>query len=222
MKPNVMIAGSTGLVGSELLKLLSGNEFYKTIVLPVRKKTENSAGKIAMHVVDFSDLENFDPVINIRDLYICLGTTRKKAGGKTGFFKVDHDYVLNIAKWAKQNGVERVCLISSIGANPKSSSFYLKTKEKIEQELIALGFRYLCIVRPSLLLGKRKEFRWAEAISAKVFPAFSILMVGKLKKYRAVKAETVAAAMFHFTTTMKEPLLIVVSDKISDLETTLR
>ncbi|MBE0663372.1 MAG: NAD-dependent epimerase/dehydratase family protein [Bacteroidales bacterium] len=220
MKPNAMIAGSTGLVGSELLKLLSGKDYYETIVLPVRKKTENSAGNIAMHVVDFSDLENFDPGIKIRDLYICLGTTQKKGGGKAGFFKVDHDYVLNIAKWARQSGVERVCLISSIGANPKSSSFYLKTKGKIEQELTALGFSHLCILRPSLLLGKREEYRWAEAISAKVFPLFSFLMVGMLKKYRAVKADKVAAAMFQFTNTMKEPLVIVESDKISDLETT--
>lgn len=214
MKPNTLIAGSTGLVGTELLSLLSSNGYYDELHLLVRRKAGHAKPGIFHHLVDFSDLQSLKPGKPISDVYICLGTTQKKAGGKAGFYKVDHDYVLNIAKWAKEKGVERVCLISSIGANPKSSSFYLKTKGKIEQELIALGFRHLCIVRPSLLLGKREEYRWAEAISAKLFPVFSFLMVGKLKKYRAVKAEKVAKAMFYFTTGLNDNLLIAENDKI--------
>jgi uncharacterized protein YbjT (DUF2867 family) len=217
MKPNALLAGSTGLVGKELLSLLSSNGYYEELHLMVRRKTGQGEPGIIHHLVDFLNLQSFSPGKPIRDVYICLGTTQKKAGGKAGFFKVDHDYVLNVAKWAKENGVERVCLISSIGANHKSSSFYLKTKGKIEQELIALGFNNLCIVRPSLLLGKREEYRWAEEISAKLFPALSFLMVGKLKKYRAVKAAKVAAAMFHFTTGLNEPLLIAENDKIIEV-----
>ena len=217
MKPNALLAGSTGLVGTELLSLLSSNGYYEELHLMGRRKTGQDEPGIIHHLVDFSNLQSFNTGKPIRDIYICLGTTQKKAGGKAGFFKVDHDYVLNVAKWAQENGVERVCLISSIGANPKSSSFYLKTKGKIEQELIALGFRHLCIVRPSLLLGKRQEYRWAEAISAKLFPALSFLMVGKLKKYRAVKAEKVAEAMFYFTTGLNKPLLIAENDKIIEV-----
>lgn len=217
MKPNTLLAGSTGLVGTELLSLLSSNGYYEELHLMVRRKTAQDKPGIVHHLVDFSNLQSFSPGKPIDDVYICLGTTQKKAGGKAGFYKVDHDYVLNVAKWAKENGVERVCLISSIGANPKSNSFYLKTKGKIEQELIALGFRHLCIVRPSLLLGKRQEYRWAEAISAKLFPVFSFLMIGKLKKYRAVKAEKVAEAMFYFTTGLNEPLLIAENNKILEV-----
>ena len=217
MKPNALMAGSTGLVGTELLSILSSNGYYEELHLMVRRKTGQDKPGIIHHLVDFSNLQSFSPGKPIRDVYICLGTTQKKAGGKAGFFNVDHDYVQNVAKWAKGYGVERVCLISSIGANPNSTSFYLKTKGKIEQELIALGFRHLCIVRPSLLLGKREEYRWAEEISAKLFPVFTFLMVGKLKKYRAVRADKVAAAMFHFTTGLNEPLLIAENDKISDL-----
>lgn len=217
MKHNALIAGATGLVGKELLTLLAAQQYYGSIHLPVRRPTDNLPAGVHSHQVDFSNLEGFDPGLVIRDVYICLGTTQKKAGGKSGFFKVDHDYVLNVARWAKQSGAERVCFISSIGADPESRSFYLKTKGKVEQDLITFGFKHLCIVRPSLLLGKREEYRWAEALSAKLFPLFSFMMVGKLKKYRAVKAEKVAGAMFHFTITMREPLLIAESDKISSL-----
>jgi len=218
MKPNALIAGSTGLVGKEMLALLSSNRYYDEIHLPVRTKTGHEKPGIHHHLVDFSNLDSFDPGKPIRDVYICLGTTQKKAGGKTGFFKVDHDYVLNLAKWARKHGAERVCLISSIGANPGSGSFYLKTKGKIEQELINLGFGHLCIVRPSLLLGKRDEYRWAEALAAKIYPVFTFLLVGKLRKYRSVKAEKVAGAMFHFTTNLTEKLLIVESDGINELK----
>ena len=217
MKQNAVIAGASGLVGKELLTLLAANKYYGSIHLPVRRPMDNLPAGVHSHQVDFSILEGFDPGVAIRDVYICLGTTQKKAGGKSGFFKVDHDYVLNLARWAKQIGSERLCLISSIGANTKSSSFYLKTKGKVEQELMVLAIKHLCIVRPSLLLGKRDEYRWAEEISAKLFPVFSFLMVGKLKKYRAVKAEKVAEAMFHFTTGMNEPLLIAENDKILEV-----
>lgn len=218
MKPNALLAGSTGLVGSELLSLLSSNGYYHELHLLVRRKTGQPNPGIVQHLVDFSDLQTFSPGKPICDVYICLGTTQKKAGGKAGFFKVDHDYVLNVAQWAKENGVEKVCLISSIGANPKSSSFYLQTKGKIEQELIALGFKHLCIVRPSLLLGKREEHRWAEALAAKIYPVFTFLLVGKLRKYRAIKAEELAGAMFHFTTNLTEKLLMVESDGINYLK----
>jgi uncharacterized protein YbjT (DUF2867 family) len=217
MKPNALMAGSTGLVGTELLSILSSNGYYEELHLMVRRKTGQDKPGIVHHLVDFSNLQSFSPGKPIRDVYICLGTTQKKAGGKSGFFKVDHDYVLNVARWAKQIGAERLCLISSIGANPKSSSFYLKTKGKVEQELMALDYKHLCIVRPSLLLGKRDEYRWAEALATKIYPVFTFLLVGKLKKYRAVKAEKVAEAMFHFTTGMNEPLLIAENDKILEL-----
>jgi uncharacterized protein YbjT (DUF2867 family) len=217
MKHNAIIAGATGLVGSKLLELLTANKYYKSIHLPVRKPIDNLPAGTILHKVDYANLEGFNPGAEIRDVYICLGTTQKKAGGKEGFYVVDHDYVMNLAKWAKSQGVERVCIISSIGANHKSSSFYLKTKGEVEKELIALGFKHLFIVRPSLLLGKREEYRWAEALAAKIYPALSFMLLGKLKKYRAVKAEKVAQAMFHFTTVMNEPLLIAENDKILDL-----
>jgi len=217
MKPNALIAGSTGLVGNELAKLLTMNEYYGSLHLPVRKFPEVGTLPAKYQLIDYSALHNFDIAEQVRDVYICLGTTQKKAGGRTGFYLVDHDYVLNLATWALQNGAERVCLVSSVGANSNSASYYLKTKGKAEQDLISLGFKHTCIVRPSLLLGNRNERRWAEELATKIYPALTFMLVGKLKKYRAVNAAQVARAMFHFTTTMKESLMIAESDRISDI-----
>jgi len=220
MKPNALIAGSTGLVGGELAKLLTSNGYYGSVHLPVRKIPGAGTLPAKYQIIDYSAIHDFEVHEPVRDVYICLGTTQKKAGGRAGFYLVDHDYTLNLATWALQHGAERICLISSIGANPRSASFYLKTKGRIEQDIISLGFEHTCIIRPSLLLGKRSEYRWAEEVAAKIYPALSFMLVGKLKKYRAVKARQVALAMFHFLTTMTEPLLIAESDKISDIEHT--
>lgn len=215
MKPNALIAGSTGLVGSELLKILVGSGYYASIHLPVRQLTAHNHENVVSHQVDFLNLEQFEPDVPIRDVYICLGTTQKKAGGKAGFYKVDHDMVVNLATWAANHKtVERLCMISSVGAHPASSSFYLRTKGQVEEEVKAMQFKHLCIVRPSLLLGKRNEFRLAEALGAAIFPLFSILLLGRFKKYRAVKATQVAEAMFRFTTSMQEKVLVIEGERI--------
>ena len=215
MEVNALIAGSTGLVGNELLKLLVHSGLYSSIHLPVRRDLISAHQHIHYHKVDLLKLDKFNPGVSIRDLYICLGTTHKKAGGKAGFYQVDHDMVMHLAHWAKNQHAERVCIISSIGANPAGNSFYLQTKGRVERELINLDFSHLCILRPSLLLGKREERRWAEDIAARVYPALAFLLTGKLRKYRAVKAEKVAEAMFYFTTNMTEKLLIIESDRIN-------
>lgn len=217
MKPNALIAGSTGLVGSELLNLLVGIDYYAGIHLPLRSEVPQTSENVVSHLVNFLNLEQFDPGVPIRDVYICLGTTQKKAGGKAGFYKVDHDMVISLARWAASNkSVERLCVISSVGANPKSPSFYLRTKGQVEAEIRAMGLKHLCIIRPSLLLGKRKEFRLAEAIGAAIYPLVTFFMVGQFKKYRAVKATHVAEAMFRFTTTMQEKFLTVEGDRIGN------
>jgi uncharacterized protein YbjT (DUF2867 family) len=218
MKTNALIAGSSGLVGSELLKLLSSSAYYSSVHLLVRKSTEPSSPEVIQHSVDFFDLEKFNPGISCRDVYICLGTTHKKAGGRAGFYKVDHDIVMNVARWAKAHGAERLSIVSSIGADAGSRSFYLKTKGQVEEELQALGFRQLIILRPSLLLGNRQEYRWAEALAAKIYPLFTFALQGRLKKYRAVQASKVAEAMFHLIKERQEGVRVMESDEINDLK----
>ena len=82
-----------------------------------------------------------------------------------------------------------------MGADKNSSNFYLKVKGDVENDLARLKFKNLIIVRPSMWLGDRKEFRLGELIGKKIMKGLSFLFVGKLKKYKAIEAATVAKAM---------------------------
>ena len=124
-----------------------------------------------------------------------LGTTIKKAGSQDAFRKVDYNYALNAASLARKAGAKACILMSAIGASPKSSVFYSRVKGELEEAIRALGFSYLSIYQPSLLLGQRQEHRTAEGLGMAVMPVANRALVGPLRKYRAIEAETIAAAM---------------------------
>ena len=186
------VFGSTGLIGSSILRLLSQNKEYQKIYSYTRKKQESELEKVENIEIN-SDA--FVLAQGIDDVFVCLGTTMKKAGSKEEFSKVDLHLVVNIAKQAKASNAKHFIVVSSIGADPNSSNFYLKTKGEMEEEVKKLDFEYCGIVRPSLLLGKRKEFRLGEKLGIIVFNIFSFIFVGKLKKYKGIKAEDVAKSM---------------------------
>ncbi|HCY00506.1 MAG TPA: hypothetical protein DG754_10235, partial [Bacteroidales bacterium] len=132
---------------------------------------------------------------NIDTAYCCLGTTIKKAGSKEAFLEVDLELVVDFANKAKEAGVKRFAVVSSIGANAKSKNFYLNTKGKVEEQLKAIGFKRLVIVQPSLLLGKRNEKRFGEDMGKVLYSVFKFIFIGPLKKYRGIQALDVAKAM---------------------------
>jgi uncharacterized protein YbjT (DUF2867 family) len=191
MKASIII-GSTGLIGSKLHEILSSNPNQTKLHLVSRKAPSNLGNK-SVHI----PIENGSYSIpsNINYAFCCLGTTMKKAGSKDAFRKVDFDMVVDFAQKAKAAGIERFAVVSSIGADPKSKNFYLKTKGQVEEELKEVGFTRLVIVRPSLLLGKRNERRIAEDIGKILYNIFSFLFIGPLKKYKGIKDEDVAKAM---------------------------
>jgi len=134
-------------------------------------------------------------IFHVDVLVCCLGTTIKKAGSQDAFRKVDYSYALNAARLAKEAGAKACILMSAIGASPKSSVFYSRVKGELEEAIRALGFSYLSIYQPSLLLGQRQEHRTAEGLGMAVMPVANRALVGPLRKYRAIEAETIAAAM---------------------------
>lgn len=119
----------------------------------------------------------------------------RSAGSKEAFHKVDFTYVVQTAAFASRNGVQQFLVVSSLGANPASRSFYLRVKGEMEDALRKLPFSSLHIFRPSLLLGNRREFRVGERVGLIAMRAVSFAMVGNLKRYRAIEARTVAKAM---------------------------
>lgn len=146
-------------------------------------------------MTDFDDLTLSLKDIRVEDIFCCLGTTIKKAGSQQAFRQVDFTYPLELAKWGRASGAKRYFLVSSIGANPVSRVFYNRVKGEIERAVGALGFECFYVLRPSLLLGKRNEFRPGERLAQIIMPIVRPLLRGKKKKYRAIHAETVARAM---------------------------
>jgi uncharacterized protein YbjT (DUF2867 family) len=214
---NALIVGATGLVGKELTARLVKSNYYNSLHIVGRHSYFLEHPKIHSYTIDFDQFETFKTDALIHDVYICLGTTMKKAGSKENFRKVDHDYVFTIAQWAKNNRIEKLAFISSMGANPYSSNFYLRTKGEIENALIGLEFPRLILFRPSLLLGKREEFRFAENMGKWLANILNPVLKWLAKNYQPVKASQVADAMFRLTLNASNAVQIIENKDIITL-----
>ena len=189
--------------------------YFEKIKIFVRKQLSITHPKLEQCVIDFDAISNYHDLIKGDFLFCCIGTTIKKAGSKEAFIKVDYTYPLEFAKIAKQNGVEKFLLISSIGADSAASNFYLKVKGDIEKALEKLNFEYLVILRPSMLLGDRKEFRFGEAFGKVVMKLFSFAFFGRLKKFKAIEASIVAKSMVQISKLELRGVNVFLSDDIS-------
>ncbi len=188
-----VVIGATGLVGEHLIRLLENDKRFTDVIALVRSSRPNTHSKT--HYIAF-DFENMDAGKIHGDILFCaLGTTIKKAGSQEAQFKIDHTYNLKAAECAIHNGIKVIAHVSSIGADPKSRNFYLRTKGKLEEDLSKLGFDRAIVVRPSFILGNRKEFRFGEKIGIVLMRILTPLMIGKLKRYAGVHAEKIARCM---------------------------
>ncbi len=191
-----LIVGATGLVGGYCLQTLLNDPSYSEVTALVRKTLLVKHRKLKEAITPFDkSLERTLSTINAQDIYCCLGTTIKKAGSQEAFKKVDFSLVVKIAALMKKQGAEQFIVISAIGASKDSKVFYSRTKGEMEEALKGLEYPCLRIVRPSLLLGPRKEFRFGERMSIIMSPFWKLCLVGSLKKYKPVQAESVARFM---------------------------
>ncbi len=188
-----IIAGSTGLIGGNIIKVLS-NKKLSAIAL-TRRTIPNLPANITEMIIDFDAFEKNGSLPDCNNVFICLGTTIKTAGSQENFRKVDIDYCLSIAKKSKESGAETLSLISCIGANSSSKNFYLRTKGEVEESIQSLGFSTVNIFRPSFLVGDRSEKRLAEKIAIKLAKIMDLFLIGTASKYRSVKAESLAKTM---------------------------
>ena len=188
MNKTVTLFGSTGLIGSEVLKLLINDNYFENINIISRKKISLDSKKIKNFTINFSNLEDYKKVISKDQIVIAsIGTTQSKVNfNKSEYRKVDYDILLNIAKACKSGKASSFSFVSSAGANEKSKNFYLGLKGEIENSIMQLGLNTCLIFRPSLLLGKRNEFRFGEILAQKIMPLFSFLMKAEYKPIKAV------------------------------------
>ena len=190
-----LLFGSSGLVGGHLLNQLIKDNNYSKIKLFVRSISEITDSKVEIIKTDFNNLENHKEDIKGDDCFFCIGTTKKNSPNKDEYKKVELDIPREIAKIAKSNLVNSFIFVSALYANPKSSGDYVRFKGLVEEELKELNFPKLGIMRPSFLIGNRKEKRASETIGIFVFKLLSPLLLGPLKKMKPIHSETVARAM---------------------------
>ena len=211
-----LLFGSSGLVGSHVLSQLISNNNYSKIKLFARSTINVSDPRIEIIQTDFKNLENHREDIKGDDCFFCIGTTKKNSPDKNEYKRVELEVPKQVAQIAKSNSVNSFVFISSGYADPKSSGDYLKFKGEVEEELKRLNFQKLGIMRPSFLLGDRKEKRIGEKIGIFVFKLLSPLFLGPLKKMKPIHSATVAKAMITITQN-KVSKTIFESDEIADL-----
>ena len=192
MSNTAVIAGASGLVGQECLRLLLNR--YPSVTSLVRKPTGRQHLRLIERRIDFDRIDTIE-IPRGAHVYSALGTTIKKAGSEAAFRLEDFDYQKMLAARAAAAGGARFMLVSSVGANKASSNFYLRVKGELEEAIAKMPLEAALFFRPSVLIGDREEKRRGEGIGIVVARALSFMLAGPLRKYRAIPAGTVAEAM---------------------------
>jgi uncharacterized protein YbjT (DUF2867 family) len=208
--PRVWLAGATGLVGREVVTALLEDRAFSAVVTLVRRASGLTHPKLDERLVDFESLESALSGQSAEIAICCLGTTIKQAGSQANFRRVDYDYVLAFAKAARAAGVQHFMVITALGADVSSLTFYNRVKGELEAAVKELSFPALTIARPSLLLGKRSEFRLGERLFtpiAKLLPA----------KMRGIEAHTVARALVLLARAPAKGTRVVPSEELQRL-----
>lgn len=190
-----LIAGSTGLIGNQLLSLLLNDDSYSVVKAISRKPLDFNHPKLENIVLDFDQMAQHSGQLKADDVFCCLGTTIKKVKTKEKFRQVDFDYPLTLARISKANGARQYLLVSALGADKKSSIFYNQVKGEVEEAIGEVGFASFQIFRPSLLMGDRQESRSGEETGKVFFKYFGFLVP---KKYKGIDSIKVACAMQAF------------------------
>ena len=191
-----LVIGSTGLIGKKLIFELAKKD--SEVIAIARRSISNLPENVSLLDINFDDFLENGSFPSCDHIYICLGTTIKKAGSQSEFKKVDFDYCVSFAKKAREAGATKISLVSSVGANPYVKNFYLKTKGEVEEEIKKIDFHYINIFRPSLLLGSREENRFLEKIGQNLSPFINLFLIGFLRKYRSIKSSNVAYCMANY------------------------
>lgn len=218
-KRAAVVVGSTGAIGRQLLPLVvASGRFDKVIVLHHRPTPYGQLPKVDERIVDFVRLPALQPGEDLEAVFCCVGTTQRKAGSTEAFQAVDRDLPIGLARWAADNNATTFVGISSVDANSGARSVYLHTKGQMEAGVAGAGLRSTYLLRPSLLAGERDEYRLAERIGNRVLAAIGPLMIGPVRKYRAVHTKTVAKAMLACAERATPGVHIVESDQLQHLD----
>jgi uncharacterized protein YbjT (DUF2867 family) len=211
-----IVLGGTGLTGSLLIKRLLADDSYACIKLFSRKASVYKSEKIEEFIGDVIQLEHFKDDFTADEVFCCIGTTSSKTKDRSVYKAIDFGIPFAAARLAGENKIPTFLVVSSMGANTSSRIFYSRTKGEMEQAVLGEKIPHTYILRPSLIVGKRTERRFGESVGAVVLKLANVFLVGSMKKYRAIEADCIAAAMIQLAKV--RPLSgIVISDELQEL-----
>ena len=206
----LLLVGATGLVGQSVLQMALTDKRVATVIAPTRRGLP-VAPRLVNPLVDFERLQEDADWWKADAVICCLGTTIRVAGSQEAFYKVDHDYPLQVAKLALRQGASAYALNSALGADANSRVFYSRTKGELERDLTALGYSSLTFVRPGLIGGERKELRPAEAMAVKASGWAQALLP---KRYRVVPATQIARCLLEAALSARPGMQVIMSEAI--------
>jgi uncharacterized protein YbjT (DUF2867 family) len=205
-----ILFGASGFIGSCLLHDLLDNKDYEQVSVVVRKTLGLNHPKLNELIGDYHNLHLLKDKIDADEIFITLGTTRKKTPDRGEYYQIDHDYPVKAAKIAREAGAKSVFVVTAVGANPNSSVFYIRTKGETERDILSLNFEHTCFFRPSMIMGNRKESRRLEKTLIKVWAFINPLLIGKsLNKYRGLDGRDIATSMMNAAKNQKEKVKIL-------------
>lgn len=214
MNKTAIILGASGLTGSYVLDKLIKDDRYETIKLFSRSKIEGLPKKVEQFTGNLLELDQFKKDFTADEVYCCIGTTASKTPNKKRYKQIDYGIPVNAAMLSKENSIHTFLVISAMGANKSSNVFYNKTKGQMEHDVLKNKIINTYILRPSLIGGNRNEKRTLEKIGLILFKAVQPLLVGKLKKYQVINAESIAKAMINLANHKTDSKQIITSHNI--------
>ena len=217
MKKTAIILGATGLTGSILLEKLINDKRYETVKLFSRSKIEGLPSKVQQFIGNIIELENFKKDFIADEVFCCIGTTAKKTPNKETYKSIDFGIPTKAAILSKENNIPTFIVVSAMGADPKSTIFYNKTKGEMEQNVLLQNIKNTYILTPSIIGGSRNEQRIGEKIGLILFKLFQPLMIGSLKNYQIINAETIAQAMLNLANNNISKEKIITSNTIKEV-----
>lgn len=212
-KLKAIVIGATGMVGTELIKLLIKDDSYSEIISLVRRNGSVKDSKLIEKVIDFEQPETWKNLVKGDVLFSTLGTTIAQSKTKEAQFNVDYTYQFNVAEIAALNGVTNYVLVSSAGANSNSKAFYMNMKGKLDDAVLSLPFEFISILRPGQLAGERIKKRFGEEFALSMM--YGLNKLGLFKKYKPIQANDLAKAMIQAVQNRKSAIFTL--DEVHNL-----
>ncbi len=193
----ICLVGATGLIGSTMIEQAVHRQDVRIVGVARREAKLPKGARMEMLLAPVEGWADAIAASRAKVLVCALGTTIRRVGGDHEAFRaVDRDLVIACGKAARDAGIEHMIVVSSVGADGGAKNFYLRTKGEMEQGLMRLRLRRLDILRPGLLRGPRADRRPLEMAAALASPAMDLLLHGKYRKYRSIRAEALVRAIF--------------------------